>query len=157
MKDFGPLSYFLGIEFETNNDNIKMHQPKFVNKILQKFGMSDCNTKRIPVDVGTSKMDFSDSELLNDIDKRQYQELIGSLIYLMSGSRPDISYAVTKLSQYMSAPKLAHLNMAKSVLRYLKGTVYQGIVYRKFDEPIKLVGYTDSDWASSAHLIITGV
>ena len=91
-------------------------------------------------------MDFCDSEILQD--KRQYQELVGSLLYLMTGTRPDICYVVTKVSSYMSAPTLAHLNMAKSVLRYLKGTIHNGIVYRRVNEPVNIVGYSDSDWAS---------
>ena len=147
MKDFGQISYFLGIEFEIAHDFIKMHQSKFICKLLDKFGMNDCNKKLIPCDGDAFKTAYSDSSFLED--KQKYQEIVGSLIYLMTGTRPDICYVVTKLSERMSNPTQAHLNLAKSVLRYLKGTIDKGIVYRKVNEPIELVGYSDSDWGSS--------
>ena len=147
MKDFSQISYFLGIDFEINNNNIKMHQSKCICKLLARFGMADCNKKLIPCDVNSPKIDDSESEPLED--RRLFQEIVGSLIYLMTGTRPDICYVVTKLSQFMSNPTQAHLNLVKSVLRYLKGTINEGIVYLKINEPVQLVGYSDSDWGSS--------
>ena len=109
--------------------------------------MSDCKIKSIPCDTDSFKHDYSQSPLLEN--KTLYQEIVGSLIYLMTGTRPDISYVVTKLSEKMSNPTHAHLNIAKSVLRYLKGTIDKGICYTKVNEPISLSGYSDSDWGSS--------
>ena len=149
MKNFGQVSYFLGIEFVFSENSIKMHQSKFIEKILEKFGMADCKPKLIPCDVNIPKIDESDSETLNDSEKRRYQEIVGSLIYLMTGTRPDISYVVNKLSQRMSGPTNADRNLAKSVLRYLAGTITQGLQYAKHDQPIQLVCYSDSDWGSS--------
>ena len=141
MKDFGQISYFLGIEFEISPDCIKVHQSKFISKLLDKFGMSECNRKQIPCDADAFENDFTESKFLED----KYQEIVGSLIYLMTGTQPDICHVVTKLSERMSNQTQPHLNLAKSVLRYLKGTIDNGIVYRKVNEPVKLVGYSDSD------------
>ena len=148
MKDFGLISNFLGIQFELNNAYVKMHQSKFIGKILSRFKMSDCNPKSTPCDPGTIKIDSNiDSQPLTDC--RIYREIVGSLIYLMTCTRPDICYVVTKLSQNLANPTNAHLNLAKRVLKYLKGTQNQGIVYFKDDESINLFGYSDSDWGNS--------
>ena len=77
-----------------------------------------------------------------------YREIVGSLIYLMTCTRPDLCYAVTYLSQHLSKRKKSHFGMAKQVLRYLKGTPNRCLKFVKTSQP-KLVGYSDSDWAMS--------
>ncbi|XP_019056490.1 PREDICTED: uncharacterized protein LOC109116117 [Tarenaya hassleriana] len=79
-------------------------------------------------------------------DSSYYRQLIGKLIYL-SLTRPDISFAVHKLSQYMSHPRTSHLKAAYRVLRYLKMAPAQGLLYSS-DSDSKLSAYSDSDWAS---------
>ena len=81
-----------------------------VDKILKKFGMSDCNPKSVPCDCGSGK--FNDSESSKLADPKLYRETVGSLIYLMTCTRPDTCYAVTKLSQKLSEPTVADLNMS---------------------------------------------
>ena len=76
-----------------------------------------------------------------------YQEIVGSLIYLVTCTRPDIAYVVSILAQRMSKPNMAHLKLAKLVLRYLKGTKFHGLIYRKCT-PIDIIGYTDASWAN---------
>ena len=147
MKDFGTISNFLGIEFQIYDGFIKMHQSKYVCKLLLKFGMSDCKHKIIPCDYSTVNLDFDEnSTSLNDAGL--YREIVGSLIYLMTCSRPDLSYVVTILSQHMSKPTVAHLNLAKHVLRYLKFTADHGITF-KADDKLHVEGFTDASWANS--------
>src|SRR5512140_2982070 len=67
----------------------------------------------------------------------------------MSGTRPDICFVVTYLSQFMSKPTNSHLSMAKHVLCYLKGTVNYGLTYKKFDTDLRLNGFCDTDWGTS--------
>ena len=67
----------------------------------------------------------------------------------MTFTRPALCFAVTKLSQLKSKPTKAHLNAAKQVLRYLKGTIHYGITYCKSFKPLQLSGFSDSDWGSS--------
>ena len=74
--------------------------------------------------------------------------MIGSLMYLMN-MRPDISFAVNTLSQFLTDPRRVHLIAAKHILRYLKGTVYYGLKYEE-NQKINLEGYVDSDWAGNA-------
>ena len=117
MKDLGPLRYFLGIEFECKENSIKMSQSRYVDKILTRFGMSNCKPKSIPIDMNANKnFDNNSSELP---DAKLYREIIGSLIYIMTCTRPDLCYAVSKLSQKLSNPTCEDLSMAKFCLKYL--------------------------------------
>ena len=79
---------------------------------------------------------------------KMYREIVGSLIYLMTCTRPDLCYVVTYLSQHLSKPMKSHYGMAKQVLRYLKGSNNRCLKFVKGTQ-LKLVGYSDSDWAKS--------
>lgn len=90
----------------------------------------------------------TDSTLLED--PRLYREIIGNLLYLMTCTRPDICYAVSNLSQFLSKPTHEHLQMSKAVLRYIKGTKDYGLKFIKSIQSISLIGHCDSDWGSSS-------
>ena len=143
MKDLGTLSYFLGISFEQGEGYVKMNQTKYLLKILEKFEMSNCKPRSTPCE---QKLECNGDE---QIDSTKYREVVGSLIYAMTCTRPDICWIVTKLSQYLSKPQKEHWVAAKHVLRYLKGTVNYDLCYRKCEGDLSLVGYSDADWASS--------
>lgn len=147
MKDLGEISWFLGIEFQVKDQSINMNQTNFINKILDRFKMSDCHPKSIPCDLGIDKENDGQSQEL--ADPRLYREIVGSLIYLMTCTRPDICYVVTKLSQYLAKPTKAQFNLSKFVLKYLKGTINLGLKFTKSQSPIKLTAHCDSDWAGS--------
>lgn len=76
----------------------------------------------------------------------EYRALVGSLQYLTL-TRPNISFAVNKLSQFMHAPTILHRCALKQLLRYLNGTIDKGILFKK-DSPLILHGFTDDDWDS---------
>ena len=111
--------------------------------------MTDCKAKATPRDLSAIKITDDHSEKLPD--NRLYREIVGSLIYVMTCTRPDLCYIVTKLSQNKSNPTKAHLSMAKHVLCYLKGTINIGLTFTKQNtEVIKLQGFCDSDWGASS-------
>ena len=147
MKDLGSISWFLGIHFHVSNNSVRMSQSDFIRRLLDKFPLSDAAPKSLPCGTSYAKMDFFDSPLLDS--PRLFREIVGSLIYVMSCTRPDISYIVSKLSQYMNNPRSAHLVAAKNVLKYLKGTINQELVYHKSSKSLSLHGYCDSDYAGS--------
>ena len=147
MKDLGILSWFLGIEFCFEENCVKMNQSKFIKKILSKFKMSECNPKGIPCDLNINKSDFEESPELTDCTL--YRNIVGSLIYIMTCTRPDLSYVVSKLSQHMAKPSQSHLGMCKFVLKYLKGTENYNLVFKKSTSPCTIFGYCDSDWGGS--------
>lgn len=144
MEDIGPVNYFLGIKFERTADTFSMNQSAYIGKILDRFGMSDCYPVSTPAVEGISLVP-NKREADNELD---YRGLIGSLIYLVLATRPDIAWVVGKLSQFLNNPSSEHVTAAKRVLRYLKATKDQKLIYTKQDE-VNLVGYSDSDWAQS--------
>jgi hypothetical protein len=147
MTDLGELKWFLGTEFKHSGNCIKMNQTRYIQKILSRFEMSDCKPKPTPCILGTQKVSNEKSPELTD--PRLYRAMVGSLIYVMTGTRPDLCYIVTKLSQKMSKPTQADLSTAKHVLRYLKGTQELGLTFRKSCSPLILKGFCDSDWGAS--------
>ena len=128
MTDLGQLSWFLGIKFECKHDRIKMNQSKYIERILSKFNMENCKTRQTPCEMNFNKISDDKVELIDD---KLYREIVGSLIYVMIATRPDICYTVTKLSQDLAKPTTVHWKRAKQVLRYLKGTKDQSLVFRK--------------------------
>ena len=78
----------------------------------------------------------------------KYREVVGSLIYLMTCTRPDISWTVTRLSQKLENPGTPEWIMVKHVLQYLKGSIDNGLLYQRSTNGLSIVGYSDSDWAS---------
>lgn len=145
MKDLGKLRYFLGIDFEQSNECLKMSQRQYVEKLMVRFKMQDCKPRTTPCE---QKLNFStDSNLLNDVQK--YREVVGSLIYLTTCTRPDLSFVVSRLSQYFTNPTEEQWVTAKHVLRYLKGTKDKEIVYRKCDsDQLEIQAFSDADWAA---------
>lgn len=78
-------------------------------------------------------------------DAMMYRKLVGTLVYLTL-TRPDISYAIGVMSRFMQNPKKPHLEAVRRILRYIKGTLGYGVMYKKGDE-CKLVGYCNADYA----------
>lgn len=109
--------------------------------------MKDCKIRVTPCDVGLNEVKDDDSEELTN--STLYREIVGSLIYAMSATRPDLCYVVSILSQNMTKPTNAHLSMAKHVLRYLKGTSHYSLKFKKSGNVLQLTGCCDADWGSS--------
>ena len=147
MKDLGSLHWFLGIEFNVTRNAISMNQSQYIHNILARFGMSDCKPKSTPCDPSVYDLLQTESDVLENATL--YREIVGSLIYLMTSTRPDLAYVVNLLSQYMSSPHTVHLTIAKSVLRYIKGTIDYKLQYVKSNNGLKLTVFSDSDWGSS--------
>ena len=81
-------------------------------------------------------------------DQLRYSQIIGSLMYLASATRPDIAFAVSKLSRFVSKPGDVHWHAVERVMRYLKGTMNYGLHYTGY--PSVLEGYSDANWISNA-------
>lgn len=143
MKDLGQLRYFLGQEIMRSKRGIYITQRKYTLDLLKEAGMTGCKPVRLPM-VPNEKLLPTSGQLLENPD--EYRRLIGKLIYLTI-TRPDISFGVQLLSQFMTSPTNIHLKAAMHVLRYLKYAPGQGILLAA-DSPAQLVVYCDSDWAS---------
>ena len=142
MKNLGLMSFFLGMEVKQDHDGILIHQKKYAREILKKFHMEDCKSTTSPMN---QKEKFSKDDGADKVDEMHYRSLIGCLIYL-TATRPDILFAVSILSRFMHCASEVHLQAAKRVIRYVKGTLDYGIMY-SHSHNFKLHGYSDSDWA----------
>jgi hypothetical protein len=144
IKDLGSLRYFLGIEMDHSPKGLFLNQRKYIVDLLHEVGMTDSKPAHTPLK-SNLKLNI-EGEPLSDIS--MYQRLVGKLIYLTI-TRPDITYAVSLVSQFMHSPTSLHLTIVKRILRYLKGTVTKGILMRN-NGHFKLEGFSDSDWAGNA-------
>ena len=151
MKDLGPISWFLGIEFEHEKDSISMGQAQYINKLLKKFNMESCKPKQTACDMNINKLLSQTHDDTGSVktNPKQYREIVGSLIYIMTATRSDLCFVVTKLSQYLSMPRDRHMIVAKHVLRYLKATIQQKLTFWKSVDNLSLSSFCDSDWGSS--------
>ena len=144
MKDMGEASVILGVRIIRKGYSIILSQQRYVEKLLKKFGHSDSNPVSTPYD--------SNSKLVKNrgdpVNQNQYAQVIGSLLHLMNFSRPDIAYAVGRLSRYTHNPSQDHWQALARLMKYLKGTMNYRIVYSGF--PAVLEGYSDANWISDS-------
>ncbi|GKD23982.1 ribonuclease H-like domain-containing protein, partial [Tanacetum coccineum] len=145
IKDLGKLKYFLGIEIVDTEKGICLNQIKYMLDLLSEYGMLACKPVKTPL---PSKLVISNEATEKDLvldNITDYQKLMGKLIYL-TNTRPDISYDVHHLSQFMHSPLKSHLKIAFQICRYLKGCPGLGIHIVK-DSGMSLTAFSDVDWA----------
>jgi hypothetical protein len=118
MKDLGVADVILNIKLhrKEGNGGISLLQNHYVEKVLSRFGYSECSPSPTPYDPSVSLR--KNRRIARD--QLRYSQIIGSLMYLASATRPDISYAVRKLSQFVSNPGEDHWQPLQRVLCYLK-------------------------------------
>ena len=148
---FLTANWLLGIQIEFLESEISLSQTAYINKILKKFGIFECSKVLIPVDPNHKLYKTIEDDKTTDTN--HYQQILGSIMYTIIGTRPDLVYTITLLSQYASNPSAEHLGALKRVLRYLKGTRDQKLLYSYRHQhnnphlPLILSGYTDSNFA----------
>jgi len=132
--------HYLGMGIEIKNNGIFISQPDYTKTILKKFGFEDAYDASTPMEPGmlTNKL-MNDKDLTN----KPYREAVGSLLYLSTMTRPDISYAVNYLSRHVNRPKVSHWRTVQRVFRYLQGTEKYGIFFSK---NAKLQVFTDANY-----------
>jgi len=141
IKDFGQLNHFLGVEIIPTKAGLFLSQHSYIRDILTNFKMD--GAKEVTTPLSTSTI-LAEDDSAPKVDPTQYRKLFGSLQYL-AFTRPDISFVVNKLSQFMHSPSDIHWQTLKRLLRYLKGTVYHGLFVNR-NSSIMLNAFSDSDW-----------
>ena len=146
MKDLGALRWFLGMEVRRDRTRrtLELVQTTYIDMMLERFGMSQCKPVSTPAEGVLRRLEAGQGRV-----DPQYMSMVGSLLYAAMTTRPDIAYAVQALGRHLQASGAEHVNAAKRVLRYLKGTRELGIKFSAAGSRAaggELVGYSDSDW-----------
>lgn len=130
ITDLGEPSKIIGIEITRIRDGIKISQEKYVESILKREGMEGANPVSTPMDPHEKLVPNPDGNEGNR--SNSYARLLGELQFLANATRPDIAFAVNKLSAYTANPSLQHTGALKRILRYLAGTKSYAITYSKY-------------------------
>ncbi|XP_047335919.1 uncharacterized mitochondrial protein AtMg00810-like [Impatiens glandulifera] len=141
MSDLGLLTYYFSIEVDQKKNIIEVKQETYVEKVLKRFAMEDCNSSKYPME---TKLQLRKNMEESLVDPKKYKRIIGFVMYLMH-TQPDIFYVVGIVSRYMEKPTTLHQHAIKHILRYVKGTTSYMIQLKRGREVEELVGFTDSD------------
>ncbi|XP_012701436.1 uncharacterized protein LOC105914402 [Setaria italica] len=144
LKDLGELHYFLGIEVNKLRNGILLTQEKYARDVLHRVGMKDCKPVSTPMST-SEKLSAQEGTPLGPKDATAYRSVVGALQYLTL-TRPDISFAVNKVCQYLHAPTTLHWAAVKRILRYLKHTMKIGLRISKTSS-LLVSAFSDADWA----------
>ncbi|XP_047259823.1 uncharacterized mitochondrial protein AtMg00810-like [Capsicum annuum] len=155
MKDLGDLKFFLGIDIARSKEGIVLSQRKYALEIIPEAGLSGAKPPGTPLKVNQklTSAEYDDHISYGTIDgdailkdPAAYQRLIGRLPY-RAVSRPNLSFAVQVLSQYMHCPKTKHIEAALRVVRYIKASPSLGL-FMHAETTNKLTTFCDSDWGA---------
>jgi hypothetical protein len=157
MTDLGPCAFYLGIEVLRDREarTIALCQAGYIEKLLKAFGMANCRPVTTPLEPGVR---FTKNEgQATEEDTQWFQRAMGSFMYAMTETRPDLAIVISTLSQFLANPSMEHIAAAKRVFRYLQGTKAYGTTHGARDklweqlehQPGQLHGYVDADFAQN--------
>jgi transposase InsO family protein len=156
VKSLGQPNLLLGMKIHQENHLITLSQTHYIDALLEKFGLTDMNPVSTPMDINVKldaiTKDQEEQGEAHDRITQGYAALIGSLMYLAIGTRPDIAFTVNKLAQFTQNPRQIHWTAVKRVFRYLKYTRSSKLTYGGDDDVLNtnLHIFCDADWASDA-------
>lgn len=151
MKDLGLAKYCVGLRItrDRKNNAIYVDQTKYIEELLEKFEMTNCNPMETPSDPNQR---LAKEEPNDDFDPTNipYQQAVGCILYLTQGTRPDIAFAVNNVSRYNNCYTKTHWIAVKRIFRYLKGTKNLRLMFSKNAKDY-VFGFCDADWASDVN------
>ncbi|GAX79737.1 hypothetical protein CEUSTIGMA_g7178.t1 [Chlamydomonas eustigma] len=146
IKKQGDLKHHLGMEIQRQGNKILPTQKTYIEDVLYRFGMKSCMGQKVPMNSMNSKVKVT-REAGEKLDKdglRLYQEKVGSLQYLATCTRPDISFEVGLLGRFCKCPTTFHMELADQVLLYIAWTRDMGLKFG--GRKPNFIAYSDSDF-----------
>ncbi|MBW0481614.1 hypothetical protein O181_021329 [Austropuccinia psidii MF-1] len=148
IKDIGVSYLILGIKVSSLPSCISLDQGHFIESLVELYGMNYSKKMATPLLPNTYFLPASKDEVVKfNALGVNYRSMVGSINYLSTGTRPDISQAVSSLSQFLEKPGYSHWQAFLHVLRYLEGTSDVGLVYSK-SSLSGIEAYSDADWGN---------
>eukprot|EP00257_Ricinus_communis_P024896 XP_025012310.1 uncharacterized protein LOC107262689 [Ricinus communis] len=142
MKDLGPVHHFLDVVISLTSGGLHLSQSHYALTILERSHMVNCKSMSTPLDIKLQPFVSAPSLA----DPSYYRGIVGALQYITL-TRPDLSYRVNYVSQFMHAPTTAHLKLIHRILQYLKGTLSTGL-HLTSNTSLTLSGFSEVDWAA---------
>jgi len=146
MTHLGPLTNFLGMEIQRDlqTNILLLSQGNYIQTILERHGMASCMTVSTPADPHVRLVKTPLEQQTDICYQQRYQVAVGSLMYAMIGTRPDIAYAISTVSQHSSNPGPSHWTALLRIFRYVAGTPTLELTYGSG----LCGGYTATDWGT---------
>jgi histone deacetylase 1/2 len=144
LKDLGDIHYFLGIDIKRGKDGLLMTQERYARDVLKRSGMDNCKPVDTPMS-SVEKLSIHTGEKLGPVDATRYRSIVGALQYLTL-TRPDISFSVNKVCQFLHAPTTSHWSAVKRIMRYIQGTINLGLKLVKSNS-LMVSAFSGADWA----------
>ncbi|KAJ8517721.1 hypothetical protein ONZ45_g5159 [Pleurotus djamor] len=146
--DLGELHWLLGMEIRRERENriLRISQRSFIDSLTSRYLPSNTKPLSLPLDPNirlTSDHSPKTTKECAEMAKKPYAELVGSLMFVMTGTRPDIAFPVQTFSRFTKNPGITHWNEVIRCLRYLQGTRDHWLTYGGKEQV--LVGYADAD------------
>ena len=129
MTDIGEVGSFLGIKIKQTSKDLFLSQRAYMEKLLARFEMTNCNPSKSPMKANSEKQEDDDGEVVVEI--KPYREVVGCLMFLMLNTRPDISVVINYYSRYQNNAKLIHWKGLKRILRNIRGTLDYGLLFKQ--------------------------
>lgn len=147
IKDLGPVKECLGVRVTKEADGYRLDQERYAEEVLRRFSMQSCHAATTPLEAPLVPNDCTKLDHVCQ-PRQNYQEIVGSLMYLAMCTRIDLAYAISQLSQCNMCPTDEAWTAANRALKYLRGTSNFSLCFRRTGKP--LTAYADSDWANSS-------
>ncbi|KAJ9536138.1 hypothetical protein OSB04_un000681 [Centaurea solstitialis] len=151
MKDLGAAQKILGMEIvrDRKSCTLRLTQGEYIQKILKRFNLDGAKTSSTPlpkhIKISSEDCPKDDKEKAEML-KVPYASAVGSLMYAMVCTRPDLAHCVGVVSRFLANPGRSHWTAVKTAFRYLKGTEAHGLIFGLHND-CEIVGFCDSDYA----------
>ena len=150
MSDLGEIAWILGMHVTRDRQAglITLSQEKYIKDVLERFGKSSVR----PISTPALANEHLKKLKAPEIEVKPYQRAIGSLMYPMLGTRPDLAFTIASLGRHAATPGKEHHHALERVFQYLRTTNSRGLVFRRgVSNGLTLHGYADADWASDVN------